>query len=75
MKNKKHWLSEVPKGCEVCQKPFGKYFIDGQYMRGPWALMCETCHGMHGSGLGMGKGQKYDTVTKELVAGGCPPTE
>jgi len=68
---KKYWISELPEGCEICNKPFGKYFIDGQYMRGPWALMCEKCHETHGSGLGGGKGQKYLTATRELVEGGC----
>ncbi|MEI7942932.1 MAG: hypothetical protein WCH76_07210, partial [Candidatus Riflemargulisbacteria bacterium] len=63
MKNKKYWMSEVPDGCEVCHKPFGKHFIDGSVNCGPWALMCETCHGMFGSGLGMGRGQKYLTTT------------
>jgi len=72
MKNKitKFWMSEVPDNCETCGKPFGKYFIDGQYRSGSWALMCTECHGMYGSGLGIGFGQKYLTATKECVEGG-----
>jgi hypothetical protein len=63
------WLSELPKNCEVCNKPFGKHFIDGKHSSGPWALMCEKCHKIHGAGLGIGKGQRYVTETREGVEG------
>jgi len=68
MKNEiKKWMSPLPANCEVCGKPFGKYFIDGKHISGPWALMCEKCHSTQGCGLGMGSGQKYSTATKEKV--------
>ena len=63
----KKWLSAIPNNCEICDHPFGKYFIDGATIMGPWALMCEKCHEKIGSGLGIGKGQKYNTQTKEMV--------
>jgi hypothetical protein len=36
---------------------------------GPWALMCEKCHGEIGCGLGLGKGQKYQAVTGKFLEG------
>lgn len=65
------WLSPLPAGCDICNKPFGKFFIDGKTKMsgGQWALMCEECHAQHGSGLGMGFGQKYDKATKIKVEG------
>ena len=68
MKNKK-WLSELPANCQVCNKPFGKYFIDGKTIMGPWGLMCVSCHEKIGDGLGVGHGQKYLTKTKTGVDG------
>lgn len=65
---KTKWMGEI-KVCDLCGKPFGKYFIDGKTVLGPWALMCESCHITWGEGLGLGKGQKYDTESKEKVAG------
>ena len=67
MKHK--WLSPLPKNCEICQKPFGKYFIDSATSMGPWGLLCSDCHDKYGKGLGQGKGQKYLTKTKEGVDG------
>lgn len=63
------WLSAVPKGCDLCGKPFGEFFIDGKTTAGPWALMCEKCHQNHGYGLGIGLGQKYRTRDRVGVDG------
>ena len=68
MKNSK-WLSPIPKNCEVCNKPLGKYFIDGKTVLGCWGLMCEDCHKMAGGELGIGKGQKYLTKDGTGVGG------
>jgi len=68
MKTKQYWTGEVTV-CELCGKPFGKYFIDGKTALGPWALMCESCHNTFGYGVGLGNGQKYLTKTKEKVEG------
>jgi len=58
------WLSPVNE-CDLCDKPLKDedYFVDGQtrFICGPWALMCPACHETHGNGLGLGKGQKYDS--------------
>lgn len=68
MKEKVKWMSEVTV-CDICHKPFGKYFIDGKTAFGPWGLMCETCHNTFGYGVGCGNGQKYNTKTKVKVEG------
>jgi hypothetical protein len=31
---------------------------DGKTKMGPWAFMCQDCFRRHGSGLGLGRGQK-----------------
>jgi len=64
----KKWSGEITV-CDICHKPFGKHFIDGKTSYGPWGLMCESCHSKVGCGLGIGKGQKYITKTKEGIAG------
>lgn len=38
-------------------------FIDGRLKIGQWAIMCPACFGMHGSGLGVGYGQRYKKAT------------
>jgi len=64
----KEWSSKLPETCNICDKPFGKTFIDGATDHG-WALMCERCHKIHGFGLGIGYGQKYNTKTKKGISG------
>lgn len=68
MKKEHKWLSAV-ENCDICHKPFGKHFIDGATVFGPWALMCEECHKKFGRGLGIGSGQKYVTETREGIEG------
>ena len=65
----KKWSSELPDNCQICNRPFGKHFIDGNTTLGSWALMCEECHRAHGKGLGIGRGQKYLTATKVGIGG------
>ena len=62
------WLSELPNNCQVCGKPFGKHFYDANTGMG-WGLICDNCFKSHGCSLGIGKGQKYDTKTREKVGG------
>lgn len=66
----KKWLSDVPPACQICNVPFHDVFIDGKTAFGPWAIMCSICHRDQGIGLGIGKGQKYDLKTKELLPDG-----
>ena len=62
------WLGTLD-GCQICGMEVGDTFVDGRTVHGPWAIMCEVCHKTHGVGLGTGKGQKYDTKTKEKLEG------
>ena len=62
----KKWLGVVT-NCDICGQPFTDVFIDGRTITGQWGLMCPSCHEVHGVGLGAGKGQKYNAVTKEAI--------
>ena len=58
--------------CDFCGRSVRekdhRAFVDGKTIHGPWALMCIECYPDHGVGLGVGKGQSYDTVTFEKLA-------
>ena len=61
------WLGEST--CNNCgEKPEG-WFVDGETIFGPWALMCQKCHKLIGAGIGLGVGQKYDAETLEKIEG------
>jgi hypothetical protein len=62
----KYWMGTRPTRCDICNQRLISYFIDGA-TRGPWALMCGTCHKIHGRGLGLGLGQKYDLESLEKI--------
>ena len=63
-KAKNHTEAEVynKPNCDFCGKP-AEY--DGKTTDGPWGYMCDSCFKEHGSGLGLGKGQKL--IHKELI--------
>jgi hypothetical protein len=54
------WAGSPPAKCDLCQSRIIVSFIDGKTLSGPWASMCERCHGTYGIGLGTGKGQHYE---------------
>ena len=58
MSRKVYWLSAV-NNCEICGTPHTDKMVDGATKMGPWALMCLSCHGSIGRGLGTGLGQMY----------------
>ena len=60
------WLGFDPY-CDFCQTKPQPWFVDGVTHEGPWALMCPDCFKKHGVGLGVGKGQKFDTKTKKKI--------
>lgn len=71
-KPKKMWQGNDPKTstCDMCGQPFsGKWFVDGQTGLGSWALMCQSCFGAYGVGIGPGQGQKYDLQSLEKIGG------
>jgi hypothetical protein len=47
------------KNCDICAQPLSRFFVDGKAKSGLWAIMCSTCHFLHGCGLGDGRGQSY----------------
>lgn len=49
-----------PNCCDICKIKITSVFIDGKTKFGPWADMCLNCHTIHGVGLGLGRGQKYE---------------
>lgn len=53
--------------CQCCGGALGKTFVDGRLRIGPWAVMCRSCHRDLGVGLGIGRGQLYNTETGERV--------
>ena len=48
-----------PEKCDVCDAKIVDVFIDGATVMGPWAYLCPSCHRRYGTGLGIGRGQKY----------------
>ena len=68
-KPKKKWMGIKPVNCNACETSFKEVFIDGKTIYGPWALLCLECHSKIGTGLGTGRGQKYDLETLEKLEG------
>jgi len=64
MKPEKKWFGTWPANCDLCGTPLAneKYFVDGS-IKGHWALMCPLCHTIKGCGLGLGRGQLYNSKT------------
>lgn len=67
----KRWHGVYDK-CDICHgkiKDADKWFVDGKTIYGPWGLMCSKCFEKVGTGLGYGRGQKYDAKTAVLIEG------
>lgn len=69
------WVSDRNQ-CDICKADIsaGKvaFFVDGMIRNSnsEWALMCPACHRIHGAGLGIGVGQKYNgDENAELIDG------
>jgi hypothetical protein len=68
--------------CEIptCKAPdlTGKVRYEGATRLGIWQIMCAPCWEVHGMGLGIGRGQKFDAQGRCLegnrVVGGHIPT-
>lgn len=63
----KKWMGSDPEACDICRHIITKCFIDGRTRMGPWAMMCPSCFKSSGTGLGIGKGQKYELKGNEFV--------
>ena len=72
-RTRKQWLGNQT-DCDICDWKLDsilnkQWFVDGRMEDGRWAVMCARCFEMYGVGLGLGKGQKYDVVTKLKIEG------
>lgn len=65
----KTWAGAKPESCDLCGNSLQESFVDGKTITGAWGIMCMSCHSVLGSGLGMGRGQKYDLETLYKVEG------
>ena len=65
----KQWMSPIPTECDICYAKIGDIFYDAKTIYGPWGCLCEKCFKLHGVGLGIGLGQKYDAKTKLVIKG------
>lgn len=48
--------------CDICGTNNLSSYVDGRTLTGQWAYMCEACYLKYGTGLGIGKGQRYKKV-------------
>jgi hypothetical protein len=62
------WIG-MPSHCDVCGHAIGDFFYDAKLREGWWGLVCEQCFNRFGCGLGLGRGQKYDSKTGFKVEG------
>jgi hypothetical protein len=72
MTTKKKWFGTWPAKCDLCGRELEKssWFVDGRMAcSSSWALMCSACFHRIGVGLGIGKGQRYDSNTLEKIGG------
>lgn len=60
-----------PEECDLCSGNLKQdpTFYDGSVKGGSWAWMCKHCFLTHGSGLGIGRGQEFDSATDEKTNG------
>jgi len=65
MKKERKWLGTWPAKCDMCGEDLKQFktFVDGATIFRFWALMCPACHVVNGTGIGTGKGQRYDAKT------------
>lgn len=63
----------IDAGCQVCGDAFSEttaqVVYDARTYTGQWAFLCEECFQDLCSGLGVGRGQKYDINTRENIEG------
>jgi len=52
--------------CDICGDINLKVMIDGATKSGRWGCMCTVCHSNIGTGLGIGRGQKYEWNESQL---------
>ena len=60
------WIGVIPKRCDLCGANLVGTFVDGKTITGHWVVMCDPCFTIHGTGLGRGRGQLYNTRGEKL---------
>lgn len=70
-KKTKKWLGTWPANCDFCHTDLAttKTFFDARLETGQWALLCPVCFDLYGIGIGLGRGQEYDSETREKIHG------
>ena len=63
------WSGSTPTICNLCNHPLAHTFFEGKTTWGNNAVMCPTCFGTFGTGLGEGKCQEYDLQTLQKTRG------
>lgn len=53
-----YWMGNVEK-CQICQANFKDVMYDSNTRLG-WGNICQECFEDYGTGLGTGRGQKYE---------------
>ena len=60
-KNARRWYGDPPAKCEVSGRPITDAFVDGKLRSGgAWCLMHPEVHAAQGTGLGTGRGQRFE---------------
>lgn len=69
--NPTKWNGTWPANCNSCLTDLRQHstFYDAKTIYGHWALLCPRCFREIGLGLGLGRGQEYDSGTREKLAG------
>ena len=59
------------KRCDICGGSLFRKdrFYNARTVSGQWAWLCKMCFLSVGKGLGTGRGQEYDSETKEKLRG------
>ena len=55
-----YWIGSRPDACDCCYRPVDYFFVDGRTRFGPWAIMCSDCEPRVGTGVGEGRGQRFE---------------
>jgi len=65
----KGWYGSVPTECQECTSPLVDVFYDAPTSNRIWGVICNNCFVKMGRKLGMGRGQKYDIKTLNMLDG------
>lgn len=52
-------MNEYHDKCDLCDAELTDVKYDAATTLGPWGILCRSCMGRYGLGLGTGRGQEY----------------